>query len=103
MDMQKMMKEMQKMQSKLGKAQQELEQQNYEAEAGGGMVKVVINGQGRLSSVRLDPKAVDPDDIEALEDLILAAVNSAANKKEEAANQLMGGLTQGMKIPGMNF
>ena len=101
MNMQKMMKEMQKMQSKLAKAQSELEDQTYEAEAGGGAVKVVLTGSGKLDSIRLDEDVVDPDDVEALEDLILAAFNQALEKKENATNDAMGGLTQGMKIPGL--
>jgi len=101
MDMQKMLKEMQKMQGKMAKAQQELETQSYEAEAGGGAVKVVLNGAGILTSIRISPEAVDKDDVEALEDLVQAAVNAALKKKEEAAQNAMGGLTKGLKIPGM--
>ena len=101
MDMQKMLKEMQKMQSKVLKAQQDLETQVYEAEAGGGAVKISINGTGMVTSVKIAPVAVDKDDVEGLEDLVQAAVNSAVKKKEEATQSAMGGLTKGMKIPGM--
>lgn len=103
MNMQKMMKQMQKMQKDLAKTQAELELQEYEAEAGGGMVTVKINGAGKLTSLSLNPEVVDPDDVEAIEDLLLVAVNGAIEKKEEAAQGAMGGLTQGMGgmgIPG---
>ena len=101
MNMQKMLKEMQKMQGKLSKAQQDLETESYSSDAGGGMVKVAISGKGVLTELKIDPKAVDPDDVEALEDLIMAAFNSAMAKKEEAAQSTFGNLSQGMKIPGM--
>jgi DNA-binding YbaB/EbfC family protein len=101
MNMQKMLKEMQKMQGKMARAQEDLEQQSYEAEAGGGAVKVVMNGRGEVSELRLQPEAVDPDDVEALEDLLMAAFNSCVKQKEDATQNSMGALTQGMKIPGM--
>ncbi len=100
MNMQKMLKDLQKMQSKMNKAQTELKAQTYEAEAGGGMVKVVLNGQGIMTSIRINPEAVDKDDVEALEDLVMAAVNAAMKKKEEAAEESMSELTQGFKMPG---
>ena len=101
MDMQKMLKEMQKMQGKMARAQQELESKSYEAEAGGGAVKVLLNGQGLITSLRISPEAVDKDDVEALEDLVQAAVNSALKKKEDAAQAEMGSITKGLKLPGM--
>lgn len=101
MNMQKMMKEMQKMQGKLLKAQEELESTSYEAEAGGGMVKITVDGKGKLTQIKLDPRAVDADDVEALEDLVLAAFNAAIDKKDSSAKDVMGGLTGGMKIPGL--
>ncbi|HSQ43209.1 MAG TPA: YbaB/EbfC family nucleoid-associated protein [Fibrobacteraceae bacterium] len=101
MDMQKMLREMQKMQGKMMKAQQELEAQNFEAEAGGGAVKIAINGRGQVTSVRLSPDVVDKEDVEALEDLLQAAFNTAVEKKDNATQASMGSLTQGMKIPGM--
>lgn len=101
MNMQKMMKDLQKMQTKMMKAQSELQSQSYEAEAGGGMVKLALNGQGLLTQIRISPDAVDKDDVEALEDLIMAAVNSAIKKKEDAAQASMGSLTQGLNIPGL--
>ncbi len=101
MNMQKMLKDLQKMQSQMVKAQNDLKAQSYEAEAGGGMVKVVMNGQGVLTMVKINPDAVDKDDVEALEDLIMAAINSAVKKKDEASQSSMNELTQGMKIPGL--
>lgn len=99
-NMQKMLKEMQKMQGKLAQAQSDLKSQRFEAEAGGGMVKIALDGEGKLIDLKLDPRAVDPDDVEALEDLITAAFVSAHAKKEETTQATMGALTQGMKIPG---
>lgn len=101
MNMQKMLKDLQKMQSQMVKAQNDLKAQSYEAEAGGGMVKVVMNGQGVLTVVKINPDAVDKDDVEALEDLIMAAINSAVKKKDEASQSSMNELTQGMKLPGL--
>lgn len=101
MNMQKMLKDLQKMQSKMTQAQNNLQTQFFEAEAGGGMVKVTINGQGIVTSIKLSPDAVDKEDVEALEDLVMAAVNAAVKKKEEASASSMNELTQGMKIPGL--
>ncbi|OIP54239.1 MAG: YbaB/EbfC family nucleoid-associated protein [Fibrobacteres bacterium CG2_30_45_31] len=101
MNMQKMLKDLQKMQSKMTKAQTELQTQAFEAEAGGGMVKVVINGQGVITSIKINPEAVDKEDVEALEDLIMAAVNAATKKKEDTSKASMSELTQGLNIPGL--
>jgi DNA-binding YbaB/EbfC family protein len=101
MNMQKMLKEMQKMQGKMARAQEELEGQTYEAEAGGGMVKVVMNGKGVVTELKLKEDVVDPDDVEALEDLLMAAFNAAVNKKDDATQQSMSSVTQGMNIPGL--
>jgi nucleoid-associated protein EbfC len=103
MNMQKMLKEMQKMQGKMMKAQEDLEGTEFKAEAGGGMVKITINGKGMLTDLKLDEDAVDPDDVEALEDLLIAAFNQALTDKEKATQDTMGGLTNGMNIPGMPF
>jgi DNA-binding YbaB/EbfC family protein len=99
--MQKMLKDLQKMQSQMLKAQNNLKAQSFEAEAGGGMVKVAINGQGVLTMIKINPDAVDKDDVEALEDLVMAALNSAIKKKDEATQSSLNDLTQGMKIPGL--
>lgn len=101
MNMQKMLKDLQKMQSKMVKAQNDLQAQSFEAEAGGGMVKVVINGQGILTSIKINPDAVDKDDVEALEDLVMAAINAANKKKDDSSKASMDELTQGMNIPGL--
>ncbi len=101
MNMQKMMKELQKMQGKMAKVQSEMEGAIFEAEAGGGMVKLAMNGKYEVQSVKLAKDAVDPNDVEALEDLLLAAFNSCKAKVDEASQEKMGGLTKGMGIPGM--
>lgn len=104
MNMQKMLKEMQKMQGKMAKAQEDLSSQEYEAEAGGGAVKLTLNGQGQVTELKLKEEAVDPEDIEALEDLLIAAFNTAVKQKEDASTDSMSDVTQGMKgIPGMPF
>jgi nucleoid-associated protein EbfC len=101
MNMQKMMKELQKMQGKMANVQKEMESAVFEAEAGGGMVKIAINGKYEVQSVKLAKDAVDPDDIEALEDLLLAAFNAARAKVEEASSEKLGGITKGLGIPGL--
>lgn len=83
MNMQQMMKQAQKMQEEMAKAQEALEEAEVEGKAGGGMVTVSMNGKKRLLGVSIDPAAVDPDDVEMLEDLILAAYNDAFDKAEE--------------------
>ncbi len=103
MDMKKMMKELQKMQGKMAHVQQEMEETLFEGEAGGGMVKLTMNGKYEVQSVRLAKDAVDRNDIEALEDLLLAAFNNTKAKVEHASNDKMGGLTKGLGIPGMGF
>ena len=101
MNMQKMMKNMQKLQGQMTRMQSELEEKVFNAEAGGGMVKVQMNGKSELMSIRLDPEVVDPDDIEALEDLIHAAFANVKSQIDQESQDKMGGLTQGMKIPGL--
>lgn len=101
MNMQKMMQELQKMQKKMSKIQGEMETAVFDAEAGGGMVKITINGKYEVQSIKLAKEAVDPEDIEALEDLLLAAFNTARAKVEDASQERMGGLTKGLGIPGM--
>lgn len=89
MNMQQMMKQAQKMQEEMAKAQEALEETEIEGKAGGGMVAVTMNGKKRLTAVTIDPEAVDTDDIEMLEDLILAAYNDAYAKAEEQEKKLM--------------
>ena len=101
MDMKKMMKDLQKMQGKMAQVQESLQSTVYEAEAGGGLVKVSINGKYEVQAVRLKKEAVDPDDVEALEDLLLAAFNEARAKVDSDSSQRRGGLTKGLGIPGM--
>ncbi len=99
--MQPSMKMIQQMQNKMAKIQEELEDTNVEGTAGGGVVTATANGQRALLSVKIDPSAVDPDDVEMLEDLILAAVQDAMEKASALAEDKMGALTGGMKIPGL--
>lgn len=101
MNMNKLMKQAQQMQAKMSKMQEELEEKTMEATAGGGVVKVVVNGKQELLDIQIDPDAVDPEDVEMLEDLILAAVNEGMRKVQDMVNQEMGKLTGGMNIPGM--
>ena len=98
-NMSQMLKQAQTMQAKMIQAQEELKQARVEGSAGGGMVSATVNGQGELVSVKLTPEVVNPDDIEMLEDLILAAVSDAANKAREMMESRMGALTGGMKLP----
>jgi len=101
MNMQKMMKQMQKMQADIARVQEELESKTVEASAGGGMVSVTANGHADILEIKIEPDAVDPDDIEMLEDMILAAVNEAMRKAKELSEQEMKQVTGGMNIPGM--
>lgn len=101
MNMQKMMKDLQKMQGKMAQVQESLQSTVYEAEAGGGLVKVSINGKYEVQAVRLKKEAVDPEDVEALEDLLLAAFNEARSKVEADSTARMGGITKGLGLPGM--
>ncbi len=99
MDMKKMMKQAQKMQQDMLKAQEELESKTYEAAAGGGVVSATVSGKKELVSVTIDPEAVDPDDVEMLQDLIVAAVNEALRKAGEDAASQMSRLTGGLNLP----
>jgi DNA-binding YbaB/EbfC family protein len=101
MNMGKMMKQVQEMQKQMEKAQEELAGEEVEASAGGGMVTVKVTGDLNIKSIKLDPEAIDPDDPEMLEDLILAAVNEAMRSAQELASKKMGGLTGGLNIPGL--
>jgi len=98
-----MMKQVQKMQAKMEEVQAELEKQTVEASAGGGMVKVVANGKSDIISISIDPEVVDKDDVEMLQDLIVAAVNQAREKAQELQSEQISGLTGGLKIPGLNL
>ena len=99
--MQSMIKQAQKMQADMAAAQEMLEQREYSASAGGSMVEATVNGKRELTSVKISPDVVDPDDIEMLEDLVKAAVNEALRAAGEDSEAEMGKITGGMNIPGM--
>ncbi len=99
--MKDLMKQAKKMQDDMMKAQQELETKVVEATSGGGMVKVAMNGKYKVSSLKIDPEVIDKDEIEMLEDLIIAALNEARDKVEETTESEMSKLTGGFNIPGM--
>jgi len=98
MNIQNMMKQAQQMQERLQKQMAEL---RVEATAGGGMVTVVVNGAKQLQAIKIDPEVVSNEDVEMLQDLILAAVNDAQRKADEEMSKTMGGMMGGLKIPGM--
>ncbi len=96
-----MMKQAQKMQAKMAEMQEQLKEERLEASAGGGMVRVTISGDLQVQSIVVDPAAVDPDDVEMLQDMITAAVNEAIRSAQELAARRMNEITGGMSIPGM--
>jgi len=98
-NMQQLMKQAQKMQQDMMKAQQELEEQEYTVSSGGGVVTVTVNGSKEVKSIKIAPEVVDPDDVEMLEDLVLAAVREAMEAAEKDAQAKMGKLTP--NLPGM--
>ena len=97
----KMIKQAQKMQQDMLKMQEEMESREYDATAGGGMVKAVVNGKHELLSLTINPEAVDPEDVEMLQDMVLAAVNEAMRKAEAEAAQNMSKLTGGLNLGGL--
>jgi len=99
-NMQNMMKQMQKMQKKLAEAQEQLGDQRIEGTAGGGMVSVIVSGHKEVLEVNIKEEVVDPEDIEMLQDLVLAATNDALKKADELTNQTMGQFTKGLNLPG---
>jgi len=102
-NMNNMIKQAQKMQKDMMKVQEELELRQIEASAGGGAVTVVVTGKKELVSIAIKPEVVDPEDVEMLQDLILAAVNEAIRKAEEMVSGEMGKLTGGLGLPGGMF
>lgn len=100
-NMNKMMKQVQKMQTQMAKVQAELEEKVYEATSGGGVVKVQVNGKNEVLNIEIDPEVLDPDDVEMLQDLIIAATNEALKNASDTMNGEMSKLTGKMKIPGM--
>ena len=97
----KMMKQAQQLQQRMMRLQEELESATVEATAGGGVVKVVVSGKMNIESLTIDPEVVSSDDVEMLQDLVLAAVNEGLSKAQEMASAKMGALTGGMNIPGL--
>ncbi len=99
--MNNLMKQAQRMQRQMEEAQKELEAKEFEATSGGGVVKVVVSGKKEVLSVEIKPEAVDPDDVEMLQDLVMAACNEALKKADEESQQRMGGIGAGINIPGL--
>jgi DNA-binding YbaB/EbfC family protein len=101
MNMQKMMRQVQKMQEDLAKVQAELEEKTVEGTAGGGVVTVVVNGHQKVQQVKVEPDVVDPEDVDMLEDLILAAVNDGLNKSRELQASEIEKVTGKVNLPGL--
>jgi DNA-binding YbaB/EbfC family protein len=103
-NMNQMMKQVQKMQADMAKAQESLKDEVVDAAAGGGMVKVQFTGEMECRSIVIDPAAVDPDDVELLQDMVLAAVNEGLRAAQELAAQKLGAVTGGLNLPpGLGF
>lgn len=100
-NMNAMLKQAQKMQEEMARVQAELEGQEFSARAGGGAVEAVVTGSKVLKALHIDPEVVDPQDVEMLQDLVIAAVNEAMKNAEDASSAEMGKITGGMGIPGM--
>ena len=98
----KMMKQAQKLQAKMMRLQDELAEKTIESTAGGGMIKVVANGKQQIVTIQIEKEVVDPDDVEMLQDLIMAAVNDALTKSQEMVSAEMAKLTGGLSIPGIS-
>ena len=96
-----MMQQAQKLQAKLAQSQEELSNITLEASSGGGAVKVTVDGQQKIQSVKISPEAINPKDVELLEDMVLAAVTEAITLSQEAAAKHLGKLTGGLNIPGL--
>jgi hypothetical protein len=101
MNMNNLMKQAQQMQAKLAMLQNELAEREVEAAAGGGMVKVKVNGKQQLLSISINKECVDPNDVETLEELVFTAVNQAMKESQDMVQQAMSKVTGGMNIPGM--
>jgi nucleoid-associated protein EbfC len=100
-NMQQMMQQVQKMQADMEAAQEQLKHETVEASAGGGMITVTVSGDLEIKSVKIDPAAVDPEDVEMLSDLVLAAVNEALRSAQELAARKLGGATGGLDLGGL--
>lgn len=99
-NMQQMLKQVQKMQAEMVAAQEQLKDEVVEASAGGGMVTVKVSGDLEVKSIAIDPEAVDPEDVELLQDMVLAAVNESLRAAQELASKKLGGITGGLGGPG---
>ncbi len=100
-DMNKLMQQAQQMQQQMAEAQEQLATETVEASAGGGLVTVRATGNGEILAIKIDPKAIDPDDPELLEDMVLAAVNEALRSAQSLAQSKLGAMTGGLGLPGM--
>jgi nucleoid-associated protein EbfC len=96
-----LMQQAQQLQARLAKAQEELANVTLEVSSGGGAVKVTVDGQQKIKSIKISKEVVNPEDVEMLEDLVLTAVSEAIAKSQEAAAKQLGGITGGFKIPGL--
>ena len=101
MNMQQIMQQARKMQAQLAEAQEQLKDLEVSASAGGGMVKVTATGDGVITSITIDPEALDPEDVELIQDTILAAGNEALSSAQELSSRQLGAITGGMGMPGM--
>ncbi|MGB0873371.1 MAG: YbaB/EbfC family nucleoid-associated protein [Solirubrobacterales bacterium] len=97
----KMMKQLQQAQVEMAAAQEQLKTEIVEASAGGGMVQVKVSGDLQLTEVKIDPEALDPEDVEMLQDMVLAATNEALRNSQQLAEQRLGGIAGGLGLPGM--
>lgn len=100
-NMAKMMKQVQRMQAQMAKIQEELAERTVESTSGGGVVKVVANGKQEIVSIEISPEAIDPEDVEMLQEMVLTAVNDALKQSQEMVAQEMGKITGGLNIPGL--
>ncbi len=100
-NMNSVLKQAQKMQEEMEKVQSELEDKTVEASAGGGVIEVVANGKKEIVSIKIKPEAVDPDDVETLEDLVMVAINDAIKKADDMMTEGMSEVTGGINIPGL--
>jgi nucleoid-associated protein EbfC len=99
----KMLKQVQQMQADMAQAQEQLKNEVVEASAGGGMVTVKVSGDLEIKEIKIDPDAVDPEDVELLQDMVLAATNEAIRSAQELANRKLGGLTGGLDLGGLGL
>ncbi len=99
----KLLKQAQKMQQRMMKEQEEIQRREFEGSAGGGVVRIRLNGDFELLEVRIDPAVVDPEDVEMLQDLVLAAVNDGVRKVKDATQERLSALTGGLEIPGFQL